>query len=39
MGFSLCVISGIAVVAFAVARLKARGGQKRDVQTIFTAPK
>jgi hypothetical protein len=39
MAFSLCVISGIAVISFAFAGLKARHSQKRDVQTIFTASK
>ena len=39
MGFSLCVISGIAVVSFGVARLKARRSQKRNIQTLFNAAK
>jgi hypothetical protein len=39
MAFSLCVISGIAVVSFGVARLKARRSQKRNVQTLFSVAK
>ena len=35
MAFSICVLTGIAVVSFGVARMKARRGQKRDVQTLF----
>jgi hypothetical protein len=35
MGFSLCVISGIAILSFGVARLKARRSQKRNIQTLF----
>jgi hypothetical protein len=39
MTFPLCVLSGIAVVAFGVARLKARRSQKRNVQTLFSVAK
>jgi hypothetical protein len=35
MGFSLCVLSGIAVIGFTVARFKARRSQKRNVLTLF----
>ena len=39
MAFSLCVLSGIAVVGFGFARLKSRRSQKRDVQTLFSGAK
>jgi uncharacterized small protein (DUF1192 family) len=39
MGFSLCVLSGIAVLSFGVARLKARLSKKRNVQTLFNVVK
>jgi hypothetical protein len=39
MGFSLCVISGIAILSFGVARLKARRSQKRNIQTLFNVAK
>jgi hypothetical protein len=39
MAFSIGVISGIVIVSFGVARLKARRGQKRNVQTLFSAVK
>jgi len=39
MGFSLCVLSGIAIVGFGVARLKAWRSQKRNVQTLFNVVK
>ena len=39
MAFSVCVLSGIAVVGICVARLKTRRGEKRNVQTIFTTAK
>jgi len=35
MAFSLCVLTGIVVVSFGVARMKARRGSKRNVQTLF----
>jgi hypothetical protein len=39
MAFLICVLSGIAVVGFGLARLKARRDQKRNVQTLFSAAK
>ena len=35
MGVLLCVVSGLAVVGFGVARLKAWRGQKQTVQTLI----
>ena len=39
MGFLLCVLSGVAAIGFAVARLKAWRSQKPDVQTLLTLVK
>jgi len=39
MAFLLGALSGLAVVGFGVARLKARRNQKRTVQTLFAVVK
>jgi hypothetical protein len=39
MGFSLTVITGIALFGLCVSRLKARRSEKRDVQTLFSSGK
>src|ERR1035441_10272460 len=39
MAFLVYALSGLALVGFGVARLKARRSQKRDVQTLFGVAK
>ncbi len=39
MPFSICVLSGLALVGFGLARIKARLSRKGNVQTLFNLGK